>query len=70
MKVKLNFLPSYKEKRRWIKEENTEKRRGETRHEEVKNKENKENKRWRRRRRRKRWRRRSRRRHYKKKIFN
>lgn len=22
MKVKLNFLPSYKEKRRWIKEEN------------------------------------------------
>lgn len=40
MKVKLNFLPSYKEKRRWIKEENTEKRRGETWHEEVKNKEN------------------------------
>lgn len=67
MKVKLNFLPSYKEKRRWIKEENTEKRRGETWHEEVKNK---ENKRWRRRRRRKRWRRRSRRKHNKKKIFN
>lgn len=41
MKVKLNFLPSYKEKRRWIKEENTEKRMGETWHEEVKNKENK-----------------------------
>lgn len=58
MKVKLNFLPSYKEKRRWIKEENTEKRMGETWHEEVKNKENK------------RWRRRSRRKHNKKKIFN